>query len=928
MEQYADVQQLMKKENGQNRKPVYPPTVIQAVFEGKTGASLEAILAQFNSIYVQYQGTPKDTRLIIPMEMRRAGLTITYMDMDSNTITERANSAVQKDNDHWGLDVNWSRVDELSLSGDISVSAKGTWIINGKDTGVKALGPKGDTGLTPWLKTIDNKLHFSYGNVTWEPCSDYIAAWFRWNDNKIQISRDNKTWADFSEKFADNVHIKGYVANYASLPTGAVQGDIYGVGPTYAAEDTAHTNPIYRYYVRNANTWVDNGAFTSHSAGVVQETGNSETEVMSQKAVSTKLSELGTEVSGIFEIAGKYDEDIQYCLNAIRDANISLIGFDKIAVEYLLKNYSYNSVVYNCVNLSFYNGSTISPLIVSSKTNGVGVELLDFTMNGTTGVVLVDWTKVKDGKTNIDNKLVFSGRVYTNHYGYIELVKRQEKSVFDIAFNNVNHLFEKSSITVQDLQKLNDAIIDARIKAVGFGNIGIEYILKNKMISNVVYNNINIFGYKNGVRKAFSFPSKTKCKGIEMFSFETEGLSGTILIDWSKIEDGQYSFDERLIFSEYSKSQHYGLVDNYCKDRSKDVFITSGIKEEYVHFIDSFFIDAVVTINDSSVVTCGVNNVIKNTIISNKLYNSISLFVKIGSEYTYGVYESKSNGIGIELLDINWLGNNFKILVNWDAINEGITEFDVFPEFSYYALKNHYGSVTVFEEIGEIKNAGFKSNDFFYVRNKKLICNNSYKSDSGTVAKYLKADMGKNVKKIMAKFTTLGGDLALISTNLDTSKKVYDIVRRSVHIVFGTNSVAYGCYWGGTWTRSSVSYDALTTDDKTEYEVGYEILDDLHIRLYLPNGETTDVECDRLNDCNGQYVIYESYTYSDTTTSLTEQFSRVGITGIYCETEDENTLVLKDNFKREDGNVFSSPTGHIYTLFRNASTSDSIYDNI
>ena len=109
---YASIQQAYKKEPGEERKPVSFTTPIQAVFDGKTGASLEAILAQFNSIYVQYQGTPKETRLIIPMEMRRAGLTITYMDMDSNTITERANSAVQKDNDHWGLDVNWTRLNE------------------------------------------------------------------------------------------------------------------------------------------------------------------------------------------------------------------------------------------------------------------------------------------------------------------------------------------------------------------------------------------------------------------------------------------------------------------------------------------------------------------------------------------------------------------------------------------------------------------------------------------------------------------------------------------------------------------------------------------------------------------------------------------------------------------------------------------------
>lgn len=305
MEQYAKIQQILKKEEGQKeRKPIYPPTVIQAVFDAKTGASLEAILAQFNSIYVQYQGTPQATRCIIPKEMRRAGLTITYMNMDSETITERAASAVQKDNDHWGLDINWSRVDELSLSGEISVSAQGTWIINGEDTGIKALGPKGDAGLTPWLKTIDNRLHFSYDNVNWEPCSEPIAAYFRFNATsgntqsgtigKIQISRDNKTWNDLSPEFTNNLHIAGYVATTSALPANKPVGTIYGVGPTYAAEDTAQTNPIYRIYVYNGTTWVDNGQFTSIAAGIVQETGDSKTEVMSQKATTEKLTELAS----------------------------------------------------------------------------------------------------------------------------------------------------------------------------------------------------------------------------------------------------------------------------------------------------------------------------------------------------------------------------------------------------------------------------------------------------------------------------------------------------------------------------------------------------------------------------------------------------------------------------------------------------------
>lgn len=146
-----------------------------------------------------------------------------------------------------------------------------------------------------------NKIQMSkdLGN-TWEDVSDYIAAWFRFtgttgssqadNVGKIQISRDNgATWSDLSGEFTNSLHIKGYVATVDALPSTAVQGDIYGVGPTYDPSDTEHTNPIYQLYVKNSTGWVNNGRFTSIAAGVVQETGNSETAVMSQDSV-TKLT--------------------------------------------------------------------------------------------------------------------------------------------------------------------------------------------------------------------------------------------------------------------------------------------------------------------------------------------------------------------------------------------------------------------------------------------------------------------------------------------------------------------------------------------------------------------------------------------------------------------------------------------------------------
>lgn len=156
-----------------------------------------------------------------------------------------------------------------------------------------------------------NKLQMSkdLGN-TWEDVSDYIAAWFKFtgttgssqadNVGKIQISRDNGvTWSDLSGEFTNSLHIKGYVATVATLPSSAVQGDIYGVGPTYDPSDTEQTNPIYQLYVKDSTGWVNNGKFTSIAAGVVQTTGTSITEVMSQDAVSNEFASVRSDLNEI-----------------------------------------------------------------------------------------------------------------------------------------------------------------------------------------------------------------------------------------------------------------------------------------------------------------------------------------------------------------------------------------------------------------------------------------------------------------------------------------------------------------------------------------------------------------------------------------------------------------------------------------------------
>lgn len=114
-----------------------------------------------------------------------------------------------------------------------------------------------------------------------------IKTVFKWSeDNKIQISNDGgTTWEDLSPKFADNIHIKGYYSTVSELPSGASDGDIYMVGPA------AGTN-AYNMYVKTSSGWVDNGSFTSIQAGVVQELGDSTTEVVSQKVVSDSVNSI------------------------------------------------------------------------------------------------------------------------------------------------------------------------------------------------------------------------------------------------------------------------------------------------------------------------------------------------------------------------------------------------------------------------------------------------------------------------------------------------------------------------------------------------------------------------------------------------------------------------------------------------------------
>lgn len=226
-------------------------------------------------------------------------------------------------------------------------------------------------GRSPFIKNMDNKLYYSYNNKEWFPCSEYIAAWFRFQNNKFQISRDNSTWSDLSEDITNSLHIKAYVTDKSQYPT-PKQGDMIMVGPTYAADDTEHTKPIYRLHVYNANGWVDNGPFQSIAAGVVQELGDSETKVISQKIVSEKFSEF-EEIIQFQNLYPKLRLNRGYYINVNNEKNSDRetstnYAFKVVAGEVIIYRGNYGGA---CPAINFYNNGEI---ISSITKTDLGVD--------------------------------------------------------------------------------------------------------------------------------------------------------------------------------------------------------------------------------------------------------------------------------------------------------------------------------------------------------------------------------------------------------------------------------------------------------------------------------------------------------------------------------------------------------------------------
>lgn len=106
--------QLFEKING-GYIPIYPLTKLKNIIDDNNNINLSDILQLYNHIYVTKQDTIEETRLLIPIYLRRFGLWISYEDSDGLHTEWFTGSNNDSQNDYkWSNDSNWEIVPDLN----------------------------------------------------------------------------------------------------------------------------------------------------------------------------------------------------------------------------------------------------------------------------------------------------------------------------------------------------------------------------------------------------------------------------------------------------------------------------------------------------------------------------------------------------------------------------------------------------------------------------------------------------------------------------------------------------------------------------------------------------------------------------------------------------------------------------------------------
>ena len=419
----------------------------------------------------------------------------------------------------------WDHI-KIIVDGNVTISQNGTWIANGIDTGIP-VSIKGDNGPIPVFRNNNNVIEYSIDDENWIPVSDNLTTHFRWvasdvNDQsnsigKIQMSKDNINWVDLSNDMINSLKIYKYINANEELPTTDIaEGTIYAKGPTYKDTDIDHVNPIYRLYVYawkdSILQWIDNGEYNSIQAGIVQELGDSKTEVISQKCITDKFNEVNSKLNYILDGADNI-KSILYSGDNVGASTVKSKIESNISVPFNYKLIAETDLIYvttdneehTFIDLAYTPAGSLSPIHSFAELRGnVGDTISRGTvihegifnptidsdiyirsrMNGTVRLEYFIGDRTSFGYNEIKEKVISNTTKVENHNQSITNINSQIESI-----NNRLTAIEPSEQTVisETITGVGNYTNTARWKIASNLNINTELKIKIVAISDVVY---------------------------------------------------------------------------------------------------------------------------------------------------------------------------------------------------------------------------------------------------------------------------------------------------------------------------------------------------------------------------------------------------------------------------------------------------------
>lgn len=476
------IHQLEKKDisNGTKYK-IYPLTYVQAVYDARNGRRLDTLLDQCNSIYVYWKGSVEQTRLALPMFMRRKGIIITYRNAEDEVITEKSIYDDCIADDVWGLDAYWVRItDALPITGNVTIGSNGNWFVNGEDTGFKAQGPKGENGLPlqPRLSEDKTKIEFTYDGNTWyelfpltlvtptidisetvalepgaTPTVANVGDDFNVNlefslpkapevnvgstttigeGNQAKVTNSGTKYApvlNFEIPKGDTgrgINIKGFYPDLPTLQEKVTEpaiGDVYCVGSAEPYEGYVWTN-VYSSETQSATpAWQSLGQINKDTTVIVNDLGDREDVAMSQKGASENIINIK---NNFFEIK-KIKETTINAISTFSNSIISLYIGNKIKESYTITRFC-NTSEYRRLSIFDNEQNEIIDYFISQSNVYSDIEYIEKTSS--TGEILkayIDWSKFNGEQTGITTEDILCSNKCYNIYDFFNLITTESR---------------------------------------------------------------------------------------------------------------------------------------------------------------------------------------------------------------------------------------------------------------------------------------------------------------------------------------------------------------------------------------------------------------------------------------------------------------------------------------------------------------------